>query len=108
MIWLADQVGIQDMGNAQARAFLHSVYGDGIKFPDTPRQIAGGRIDDGQHIHIPSSIAPKSNPWPWIAAIVAMLLAAGIWYLTVHPRPAPMETLTPGASKIGISVTPGS
>ncbi len=49
----------------------------------------------------------RGNPWPWLAAIVAMLLAFGVWYLMSRPPPQ-TETLTPGASKIGISVTPGS
>ena len=66
--------------------------------------ISGGDVKN--EVRVDRS-TPKSNPWPWLALIVAMLLAAGIWYLVSHPG-QPQPTLTPGTSKIGISVTPGA
>ncbi len=58
-------------------------------------------------VHLDRTI-PKSNPWPWLALITGMILAWVVWYQMSHPPTATAPTLTPGASKIGISVTPGS
>ena len=68
--------------------------------------VLGG--DMKNEVHLRREPTPKANPWPWIALIVLALVGALMWYLTTHPSMPASPTLTPGASKIGISVTPGS
>jgi hypothetical protein len=81
MTWVADQVGMQEMGKAQAEAYLKSVYGTDFKLPEPPRQIAGGGIDSGQHIHLPTGFRwPKIGLGPWIFLSVLALLIGG-WLL---------------------------
>ncbi len=46
--------------------------------------------------------------WPWLLTIPLLGGLAAAWYFWPKPVQPPAETLTPGASKIGISVTPGS
>lgn len=93
MTWVADQVGIQDMGKAQAEAYLKSVYGDNFKLPEDPRQIAGGRIDSGQHIDLGGLLRqrPKSSLGPWIFASVLVLVAAalGLGWAFSQGKPTP-------------------
>ncbi len=67
--------------------------------------VTGGGVKN--EVHLDRTI-PKSNPWPWLALITGMILAWVVWYQMSHPPTATAPTLTPGASKIGISVTPGS
>lgn len=104
MTWLADQVGMQDQANAQTMAYLRSVYGDQYQVAQPPRQIAGESIDDGQHIYLPPG--PKTNPWPWIALIAALVLGWAAWARVGSGSPAQpssSETLKPGTVTIGIT-----
>ncbi len=60
----------------------------------------------------PAAPAQPRRLWPWLAAIPVTLGLGGLaGYFWPKPAPQPTppsQTLTPGASKIGISVTPGS
>jgi hypothetical protein len=68
--------------------------------------VTGGGVKN--EVHLDRAVPPKSNPWPWVFLIVVALLGTLIWYLTTHPSTPAGPTLTPGTSKIGISVIPGS
>jgi hypothetical protein len=104
---------MQDLGKAQTDAYLKSVYGDAIKIPEPPRQIAGGQIDSGQHIDLGRLLdgrkRPKSSPWPWICTAVVLLALIGSGLLVaswlIKPTPeVPKGVQVPG--NFGISGGP--
>ncbi len=57
---------------------------------------------------VQSSTRKLPSWWPWLLTIPLLGGLAAAWYFWPKPTQPPAETLTPGASKIGISVTPGS
>ena len=102
MLAVKDLAEMQALNRAIDKKAANMMYGP-LEIEKPGGDISGG--DNKLAVHIDRSTRgqwPKSGPWPWIALIVAILTAAGIWYLVSHPTPK--ETLNPGSSKIGISV----
>ena len=127
MTWVADQVGMQDMGRAQAEAYLKSTYGDAFKLPEQPRIVSGGSVDTGQHISIPPDV-PEPGPvvvkqrWrrpkitglgPWLFASVLVGAGVLIWLyshgageVSIRPAPAGPSVPATGGSGLDLEVTP--
>jgi len=123
MTWVADQIGMQDVGRAQVEAYLKSIYGDGFKPPEQPRIVSGGSVDTGQHISIPPEPVPVPNVtvkqrWrrpkitglgPWLFASVALVVIAVLgWSWLNRPAPSPDSSakapFKPGEGKAGLDL----
>lgn len=105
MTWVADQVGMQDIGRSMMQAYLKSQYGDGITFEEPMREIAGGNITHESCECVPPPIA-RGGPRPKSGGLligIGLLLGAmlaisafslALWLLRPVPS-APVAPISP-------------
>ena len=94
MAWLADQIGMNQIAAAQTKAYLKSVHGDGIKFPEEDLELIGGdkKIEEHHH-HAPA----RPSLWPVVVGflgtllilLMASLASVYIWSHWPEKTPAP-------------------
>lgn len=112
---LKDAIDLMSQDQALSEAAARRIYGADYVTPEKTRgDLAGGSIDNGQHIDLgrlsewQGRRRPKSGgPWPWIFGIVSVLaltvasLLVASWLLNPQPKQIPGGVQVPGNFQLG-------
>jgi hypothetical protein len=103
-MWTGDKMRLLDRDQRVQEAFQKSMQPE-LK----PEEDVNLSVDSPTNVahHYPAPVVIKSNPWPWIAAILGAMmlmifslavLGLGTWLYLSRPHATPAKTTTPAAA----------